>query len=212
MTSSAENLSAVFVTANTLVTGWRNVAAVGTPSCGPMGNLCFIADGHSYIRIGSFAQAYLPRALLLDTARSFTPQTQGTYEVCAVADYYNVIQEGKTGEANNTACQKVQVLAAVTTTGTSTATSTITGPATLSAAPTRVKRGSTTTLSWNTGGRTQCTIKGTNGQTIALTGSASVASGATTAITAETTYTLSCLDDNASIQSVVKLLPQYQEI
>jgi hypothetical protein len=207
---SEENLSSLFVTANTLVTGWRNTAAVGTPSCGLLGNLCFTANGHSYIRTSSFVQSFLPHILQLDTPQSFTPQTPGTYEVCAVADYYNVIQEGATGEANNVACQTVQVLA-VATTDTS-VPPTITGVATLSASPTRVKRGSTATLVWNTGGRTKCTIQGANGQVISLVGAPSAATGVTSPITAETKYTLSCLDDNSSADATVKILPQYQEI
>lgn len=212
VSASGENLSGIFAPANTLVTGWRNTATVGTPSCGVGGSQCITANGHTYIRMGSLVQTYLPRALQFLSPQSFTPQSKGTYEVCAVADYYNVVAEGPAGEANNVACQTVQVLDGNGTNGPGTASSTITGPISFTAAPTRVKKGNTATLSWNTGGRTKCTIKGMNGQIINLTGAPSATTGVTTPITFETKYTLSCADDNTSADATVKLLPQYQEI
>ena len=87
---------------------------------------------------------------------------------------------------------------------------TITGPMTLSAQPTRVRKGSSTKVVWNTGGRTSCSIKGTNNESIAA--SALLGSQTTSAITAPTTFTLSCLDDGSEVSAVVNLLPTYQEI
>ena len=242
VTSSEENISSIFATTNTLETGWRNTASVGTPSCGPSGSLCFTANGHSYIRMSSFAQAYLPHLLLTDAPHTFTPQSAGTYEVCAVADYYNVIQEGVAGEANNIACQTVQVVPnppqcsdGIDNDGDKLIDAQdpgchqgddITQPylpnknsevqvltaASFTANPTRVKKGGSATLTWNTGNRTQCTITGTNGQSIDLSGAPSATSRPTTPITVETTYTMSCADDNTTLKTAVKLLPQYQEI
>lgn len=163
--------------------------------------------------MGSLVQSYLPHILQFMLPQSFTPPSQGSYEVCAVADYYNVVDEGVVGEANNVACQTIQALAPDTgTTGTPGSGSGITGPISFSVSPTRIKRGTTATLTWNTGGRTKCAIRGINGQVIDLSGAASAATRATSPIMFETKYTLSCADDSTSADATVKLIPQYQEI
>ena len=211
--TSGENISPTYASTNDLVYGWRDTSVA--PSCtgwgSLFGNRCFTNNGQTYMKVNTFSSAYSARQLLGAGATPFLLPSQGTYEVCAVADYTNVIAEGSSGESNNSACQTVRVLPApaVITGG---PTGGITGPLTLIVSPTRVRRGNSTTLAWDTGGRTKCTITGTNGQTINLIGAASAASDTTRPITAETTYTLSCADDASSIQSKVKLIAQYKEI
>ena len=217
---SGENISPTYASTNDLVYGWRDTSVA--PSCtgwgSLFGNRCFTNNGQTYMKVNTFSSAYSARQLLDAGATTFLLPSQGTYEVCAVADYTNVIAEGSSGESNNSACQTVRVLPApaVITSGPAGSitgpTGGITGPLTLIVSPTRVRRGTSTTLAWNTGGRTKCTITGTNGQTINLIGAASAASDTTRPITAETTYTLSCADDASSIQSKVKLIAQYKEI
>lgn len=207
-TPSEQNTGTLPATTNTLVSGWRNLTPGNTPSCGPSGSLCFTVNGNSYIRMSSYAAAYTPQQTKSDTPFTFTPQTPGMYEVCAVADYYNVISEGIAGEANNTACQPIQVYPSNIVIPPITATS----PLLLTTSPTRVKRGGTATLVWDTGSRTQCTITGTNGQILYLAGTSGASGAPTTPITTETKYTLTCIDDNSSVSTMVKLLPQYKEI
>ena len=211
---SGENISPTYASTNDLVYGWRNTSVA--PSCtgwgSLFGNRCFTSNGQTYMKVNTFSSAYSARQLLGAGATTFLLPSQGTYEVCAVADYTNVIPEGSSGESNNSACQTVRVLPALAVITGGPAAGTITGPLTLIVSPTRVRRGNSTTLAWDTGGRTKCTITGTNGQTINLIGAASAASVTTSPITAETTYTLSCADDASSIQSKVKLIAQYQEI
>jgi|GEM_PF-6837775 len=207
VTASEENIGTLAATTNTLVSGWRSLVPGGTPSCGVGGSLCFTANGNSYITVSSFPRAYAPQQTSTDTPYTFTPVTQGMYEVCAVADYTNVIAEGVAGEANNTACQPIQVLAV----GAVVAPPTATSPLALVTAPNRVRSGGVANLVWDTGSRTQCTITGTNGQIIYLAGTVGMSTATTTPITAETKYTLSCADDNTSTSVLVKLLPQYRE-
>lgn len=208
VTPSEQNIGTLPAGLNALVSGWRNLSPGDTPSCGPGGSLCFTANGQSYIRMSSLLGDYAPQQTITDTPFTFTPLVQGIYEVCAVADYSNVVAEGVAGEANNTACQPIQVLSS----GTVISPPGVTTPLSFAVTPTRVKRGSTSNLVWDTGTRSQCTIVGTNGQTIYLAGTTGTGATTTSPIISETKYTLMCTDDNSSANITVRLLPQYREI
>lgn len=86
----------------------------------------------------------------------------------------------------------------------------ITGPLTLLAQPSHVRKGTPTTVEWNTGGRTACSITGTNGESFAV--SSLTGSHTTTDILATAIYTISCVDDGSEVSTTVHLIPQFQEI
>jgi hypothetical protein len=134
---------------------------------------------------------------------------RGQYEVCAVADYDNEIAEGGAGEANNSTCRTIQVVDPSTPTA---ATSTVTGPVTLDVSPARIRKGSIASLTWNTGGRVECALTGTNGQSVAIT--STTGSSPTQSITGATVYTLACTDPGYEDDDVaiVNILPNVQEI
>lgn len=208
VTASAKNQGGTYATTNALVFGWRDTSGTApAPRCGNRGQLCFIENGHTFRRFAPFNRTYAVGQTQTAPVRAFNPPVKGMYEVCAIADYNNVIPEGVSGEANNNTCRIIDVVDAVVTT----ATTTITGPLVLIATPTRIKRGGAATLTWDTGGRIGCSIAGTNGDTIDLTGAASASSQVTPSITSETIYTLACTDDASRSDTTIKLIPQYQE-
>jgi hypothetical protein len=192
------------------VYGWRDTSAANwKPNCAKRGKNCFVENGKTYLRFPTFERAYAPGKRRTDKTRYFRPQVRGMYEVCAVADYGNIIKEGTSGEANNSTCRPIQVDDVDVPDD---AGLTITGPVTLTADPALVRRGNTSGLSWDTGGRLVCEITGTNGSTIPVTSVTGVVP--TVAITAQTTYTLSCTDVGyeGTDDATIRILPQLQEI
>jgi hypothetical protein len=206
----AENLSQTYAGTNALVYGWRDTSASAKPpKCGKNNRKCFVQAGKTYLKLNTHNRAYKGKQKRGAPVRSFTPQQAGRYEVCAVVDYNNVILEGTTGERNNSTC----VPAIVDENTEVIATPTISGPIALSVDPVRVRRGNVSMVSWDTGGRTQCVITGTNDHEIDLTDTlTATGSEGTPDIEFETTYTMVCADDGATAQATVKLLPQIQEI
>jgi hypothetical protein len=92
------------------------------------------------------------------------------------------------------------------------ATPIISGPITLNVDPVRVRRGDVSMVSWDTGGRTQCVIIGTNDHEVDLTDTPTATdSNGTPDIECGTTYTVVCADDDATAQATAKILPHIQE-
>lgn len=77
------------------------------------------------------------------------------------------------------------------------------------AAPTRVKKGTATSLTWSATQVASCTVTGTNGfSAVGLTGT-NVSSGA---IQSQTTFTLSCDGGAVSDSVIVDILPVIDEV
>jgi hypothetical protein len=103
------------------------------------------------------------------------------------------------------------------TTGTPTSgTPVVTNPptyataATFLIAPGTVRKENRAQMSWNTGGRPDCTITATNGDN--RSGFTQVGSSPTAPIMAETTYTFSCPGDSTLIQRIIKIFSDIVEI
>lgn len=211
VTAGVENLAPIYAASNALVYGWRNTAGGGI-NCGRRGRNCFVEDGKTYLRLNTFTRAYNGLQRRTDNARTFRPLDIGRYEVCAVADFTNVIFEGVAGEANNSTCKIIEVDDDPDTPDDDDDDTSISGPPTISATPNRIRRDTTVLISWDTGGRVDCTITGTNGEVIDVSETASTGSQQTIAITAATTYAMTCTDDNSRVETTIRLIPQYQEI
>ncbi len=210
VTASALNDSGTYAGSNSLVYGWRDTSsAAAAPNCGRRGSLCFVEDGKTFLRLATYTRTYAANQRRTDAVQYFRPSVRGQYEVCAIADFDNEIAEGAAGEANNSTCRTIQVVETATPPA---ATSTITGPVTLDTAPSRVRAGNPSSLSWNTGGRIECVLTGTNGESIAIT--TTTGTSPTRAITGATTYTLACTDPGYedSDTAIVNILPNIQEI
>ena len=83
----------------------------------------------------------------------------------------------------------------------------------LSASPTLIRSGETTTLIYDIVDASNCSLAGTNGDSWAL--SSNSGSQTTSALTTETTYTLSCIDlsDEQVLANItVKIIPSFEEI
>lgn len=80
------------------------------------------------------------------------------------------------------------------------------GDMSFTADPDRVRKGDTSHLTWELGGRTGCTVSG-NGESFAVS---SDGERDTAPINWEVTYTLACSDD--SLRATIKVIPSFQEI
>jgi hypothetical protein len=139
----------------------------------------------------------------------------GTYEVCVVADRTNAVDE--TNETDNRSCTTVVVTAAPAggnTGGSTNGNGGTTVPPSygvvdISSTAGAVRRGNSPTIVWELGGRTACTVTGSNGDTftVPLDGSRVMSP-----ITSETIYTLVCAEDGATDSVAIRILPQLQEI
>ena len=207
---AVQNISRIYAVTNKSVLGWRNVSTT-TKGCGPGGNgsVCFTNAGHTYKTLSTVNDAYTAgqvRAL----KSSFNVSVAGTYEVCVVADLGDSLTESS--ESDNKACSMVTV----TSTGVVTVLTPLT-PLTITATPALIRKGQTSTIAWNSGGRTQCALTSTTGQTEPfvqggvprLTGSY-----VTTPLQTPANVTITCTDPGgaATAAAQVKLLPDIKEI
>ncbi len=80
---------------------------------------------------------------------------------------------------------------------------------TISASPSRVQSGNTWTLKWRSTGVSACSITGTNG--FSLPGAGTSGTHSTNAITAQTTFTISCDSGAATGTTIVNIVPAFQE-
>ncbi len=83
-------------------------------------------------------------------------------------------------------------------------------PLTLEADPPLVRRGETTDLVYDLGGRTSCTLSGGGMSSTPVTGTGEQHKDSP-AILGETTFTLTCTDDGASATAKVRVLPAIDE-
>ena len=77
--------------------------------------------------------------------------------------------------------------------------------ATISAAPTRVKSGGTTTVSWSSTDTTSCSVTGPGLSASGTSGSQAVT------VTTQSTYTVSCNSGAATATATVNVVPTFQE-
>jgi hypothetical protein len=203
---SAENIGEVYAATNDLVIGYRNVTTKPNYCRGSNG-LCLEKNGRIFMRIGNpYGRPYVAGQERTAPTQIFTPTQGGRYEICAFADNKDEVNEGTSGELNNETCRVFSV------TDVPVDLPTITGPVSLTADPTVVRRGNTSALTWNTGGRLTCVISGTNGQQIPVTTVTGVVP--TAAINSQTVYTLRCSDEGyeGSDDAAIRILPTIQEI
>ena len=215
VTASAKNNSAYYAVSNSLVYGWRNTSSTARkPNCGIGGRSCFTENGRIFRRLNTFTRAYNSMQTQTDSVRAFRPLVNGQYEVCAIADFTNTVTEGVAGEANNRTCRII----VVDDNAVATTVSTIDGPLTITASPSVMRRGQTSTVKWDTGGRVQCSItNSTNVPTSFLDTDGDpriVDEEATPALTTQTTYTITCTDPGfeATETATIRLLPEFREI
>jgi hypothetical protein len=204
ITPTVINQSATYASLNNYIYGWRNLDTTAeAPNCTNASH-CFTHNGNAYRRIGSNNYTFTYTAgQSRSITGSFDPTLPGRYQVCIIADRQASVTESS--EVNNVMCKTARVY------DVSTSVPSFSAPS-FTVTPSRVRKGNTATLTWNTGGRVECMITGTNKESINLMGTSSASTRSTPPITAETTYTLSCEDDDTSLSDTVKLLPQLQEI
>lgn len=82
----------------------------------------------------------------------------------------------------------------------------------ITASPSLVDYGETSTVSWNRNGHTGCSISATNGDTIGDNPLTTDSSAATGAIYGETTYTISCSSTGGSDEVKVRIRTEVEEI
>lgn len=210
VTASVANTSEYYAVSNSLVYGWRDTRAnAPRPRCGINNRRCFVENGHTFLRLNTFTRTYNAKQQRTDTARSFRPPVAGQYQVCAIADHTNTVFEGVSGEANNRTCRTIIVDdAAVSAIPVFTDMS-------ISLSPSIVRSGQTSELSWDTGGRVECTLAGSNGHTIDVSDpSRWKGTETTSAIIAQSSYKLACTDIGGEGEetATIRLIPQYQEI
>lgn len=96
---------------------------------------------------------------------------------------------------------------------TDTATVTVVGGnPTISADPTAVDYGGTTTVSWLLNGHTGCAVSGTNGDTVGSNPLTANGSEASDQLFGETTYTIACTDNGSSDSVTIRVRPRFEEI
>lgn len=134
-----------------------------------------------------------------------------------IASYYTATPNGTSGSTNTVSepasGQRNYGITCTNAAGTianSTASLTVsTAPITLTAIPKIVRTGETSTLTWNVGGRTGCTVaqKINNADS---TPAASTGSRDTISLKGETTYKLRCAD-GSQVEATIRVLPIYSE-
>jgi len=213
VTAAAQNTSAYYAQSNSLVYGWRDTSGSRAPSCGRRGKNCFTENGHKFLRLNTFTRAYNSMQTRTDDPRSFRPPVAGRYEVCAIADFNNTVYEGVAGEANNHTCRIITVDDDTTTT-----TSTIDGPLTITASPSVMRRGQTSTVEWDTGGREMCSIVNSTAEPVDFLDSDGEPrlsdEEETPPLNTQTTYTITCTDPGfeATETATIRLIPEFKEI
>ncbi len=194
--------------------GWRKI---GEAACSSgHSSSCFVHNGTAYRSLYSGTGTYAANDLWFRNT-SFIPRTAGTYEICTLADTVNSLFESN--EADNTACLMLTIAASnvaypapVMSEGArEDSPPAITGPLSITAVPNIVRRGVSSTLSWDTGGRIWCTITGSNTHVIDLVGASSIGSMQTPPIDGKTVYTIACTDDDERDKATIDILPQFQE-
>ena len=205
--ATEKNVSAIYAGQNTISIGWRSATSTAT-SCGKLkADQCFMLNGKPYSSANSLSGTYTPQQSRTFSA-SMKFSTKGTYEICSFAD--SKLQITESSEKDNYNCVFVFVvddpLASVPG-------PVITGPATLTATPALVRTGGNSTLSWNTGGRVECTLTGTNADVIDIS-NATAGSKIVGPLLNETKYTLACTDPGyvESAEATIKILPRIKEI
>ena len=81
----------------------------------------------------------------------------------------------------------------------------------ITASPTRVQNGNSTTLSWSASGVTSCSVTGPGGTTISNTFSNTATTTQSVTVTGQSKYTLSCDGGAASSSVIVNVVPKYNE-
>lgn len=212
LNARAVNQSATYAPSNRLSIGYRRTSDTAT-TCSSFSNIfrrCFVLNGRAYTVAGYTGNATYLENQSRTLSRVLRLDRTGTYEFCAFADSERVVSESS--ETDNGNCTLADI---VTTTVLSAPPPPVFTPLNFEVTPSIIRSGQTSMLAWDTGGRTACTITGSNGHTIDLSDSSqAVGSEATPAIVAQSTYKMTCTDPGALGEetATIRIIPSYQEL